>query len=356
MTRMNNRPPNRELERVTYWEGQMLRSSDFLDIQRVEAERRWWHNRAMHNAFGVYQGFQVTEISAADGTREGVQVTPGVAYDCFGRELFLECLATIRYPSQELTNGAARTLVVRHKNPASRRATDAIAAVCCFCDGRSSSGNIEFVWIDNGNISPKEGVPVGTLRGVGTRVIFSQYILPKKRALARPHLATGSTIAGNTPWQPWDYSPPPAIVIEGPPINFDIGIGVQSTIDTSAAGFTELPQYFAWLEGPIFNSQTLQFVPALLPSLANESLNSFTFRLILMKEQQAPGGVVLLSHTIGQRLQMIQDSGSFADFAQQQGLYVSWLGCQMPANAGATPAEKIKCKTRFQAGYERRIR
>ena len=45
----------RKLERVRYWQGQMLRSRDFNDMHAVEEQRRWWHNRALHNAYGVYQ-------------------------------------------------------------------------------------------------------------------------------------------------------------------------------------------------------------------------------------------------------------------------------------------------------------
>jgi hypothetical protein len=115
-----------------------------------------------------------------------------------------------------------------------------------------------------------------------------------------------------------------------------------------------MPQYFAWLEGPIFNSQTLQFVPALLPSIANESLDSFTFRLILMQGQQE-FIVEALAHTIAPRLQLIQSSSDFADFAQQQGLYVSWLGCQMPSDS-AVEANQVVCRTKFQTSYERRTR
>jgi hypothetical protein len=349
--RTNNRPPNRELDRVLYWEGQMLRSGDFLDIQRVEAERRWWHNRAMHNAFGVYLGLQISENQDVPNA---IQITPGVAYDCAGRELLLECAATILYPLRELAAKEIRVLVMRHKRPATRRTTDAIAAVCCFCDGRSSSGNIAFVWVDEKRINVEDGVPLGVIRSVGTRRSFFQYVLRQRRALARPLVATGSTIPGNTAWQPWEYAPPsPLQAVElHLQETTSLEIGVQTTIDTSAAGFTVVPQYFAWLEGPIFNSHTWQLVPALLPSIANEALDSFTFRLVLLQEEQ-PGEVILLAHTIAPKLRLIQTPDDFGDFARDQELYVSWLGCQMPA-AGSTPQQQIVCKTKITAGYEGR--
>lgn len=353
---MNHKPQDRKLERVTYWEGQMLRSSDFLDIQRVESQRRWWHNRAMHSAYGVYEGFQAKAIDATPDQPASVQVSPGVAYDCFGRELVLECRATIQYLSQPIAPGNVRTLVVRYKAPLSRKQTDTVAAVCCFCAGAGATGNVEFVWIDCARTSPEQGVPLGMLRNVGAhQARFSPLItLPPKRPLARPHLATGSTVSGQTSWQPWDFTLPadPLATQGSPPIE----LGVETTIDTSAAGFTEIPQYFAWLEGPIWNSRTLQLVPALLPSLANESLGSFTFRLILMQIQDNAVLEDLDASTLGSQLTLIQSADDFSDFAQQQGLYVSWLGCQMPVKPQLAAQNQATCKANFSAGYEQKIR
>ena len=353
-TGMNNKPPNREIERFTYQEGQMMRAGDFQDIQRVADQRRWWHNRAVHNAYGIYQGFEAKAISASAGKDAVIEVSPGVAYDCFGRELFLECLAIIQYLSKPLAAGNVRTLLIRYKTPVSRRESDAVAAVCCFSDGRSSSGDVEFVWVDAPRTSPEKGVPIGMLlsadpaAGRFTRLITP----PRRRPFSRPRLGTGSTIPGNTSWQPWDFAGPQDVFSELLPLSIEIG--VQTTIDTSAAGFTDMPQYFAWLEGPIFNSQTLQLVPALLPSIANESLDSFTFRLILMQVQQEIF-LEALAHTIAPQLQLIQSSSDFADFAQQEGLYVSWLGCQMPADS-AVGVKQVVCRTKFQTSYERRTR
>ena len=351
---MNNKPPNRELDRVTYWEGQMVRSSDFLGIQRVEDQRRWWHNRAMHNAYGVYQGFQASTADGKQDQADMVQVNPGVAYDCFGRELILECLATIQYAAQPLAQGDVRTLLVRYKRPPSRRDSDPVTAACCFCCGGHSSGNIEFVWTDSRRISPQDGVPLGQVRAAGiNRGRFSGFRTPpRRRALARPHLATGSTVPGNTSWEPWDFTPPFSNVAAV----FPIEIGVQTTIDTSAAGFTQIPQYFAWLQGSVWNAATVQLVPALLPSIANESLDSFIFRLILM----VPGSGVIFEEGStappAEPINLIQSADDFADFAQQQGLYVAWLGSQMPAATPFVPPKQNPCRVNYRAEYVRGTR
>jgi hypothetical protein len=138
--------------------------------------------------------------------------------------------------------------------------------------------------------------------------------------LARPLLASGSTVPGNTPWQPWGF--------------LSLGsIGVQTYIDTSAAGFTRVPCYFAWLEGPLWNPLTLQLVPAVFPSISGESITGFTFCLWL--EFPQPATIFELDEASSSAarapaLNFVADPNTFALFAQQQDLYVSWVGCQMP--------------------------
>ena len=73
-----------EMQRLKYWQGQKLLSRDFRDQTSYEAQLRWWHNRALHNAYGVSYGFAVTLLD----TR--VRIDCGVAYDCYGRELVLQ--------------------------------------------------------------------------------------------------------------------------------------------------------------------------------------------------------------------------------------------------------------------------
>src|ERR1035441_77211 len=98
----------RELERLRYWQGQMLRSRDFRDDGAIEAQRRWWHNRALHAAFGVNYGLQVAG-DASSGTLV-LTVTCGLGYDCFGRELILKK----DRPGARLPFGAAgQTPVIR---------------------------------------------------------------------------------------------------------------------------------------------------------------------------------------------------------------------------------------------------
>ena len=48
-----------ELQRLRYWQGQKLLSRDFRDQVSYESELRWWHNRALHNAYGQNSGERI---------------------------------------------------------------------------------------------------------------------------------------------------------------------------------------------------------------------------------------------------------------------------------------------------------
>jgi hypothetical protein len=265
-------------------------------------------------------------------------VTPGVAYDCYGRELLLECAARVLVPSTFASNEGTLTLLIRYREVACRRDSHARSSACCLHGGAQTTGTIEFVWAGGARIPVREGVVLGTLRYSKFRALRFQ---PFKKApaappLARPKLGSGSTVPGNTAWQPWDFQ-----TEDGNKKTIYKEIGVQTGIDTSAAGFTEIPQYFAWIQGSIWNPQFNQLAPALLPSLANESIEGFTFRLLLY--QPPPPGqleIARVARAVQPPLTLIQDSGSFSIFARQQKLSVAWLGCQMPRKSPFVSPEK----------------
>jgi hypothetical protein len=101
--------------------------------------------------------------------------------------------------------------------------------------------------------------------------------------------------------------------------------GVQTTIDTSASGFTDAPCYFAWLQGNFLNQQTGQLLPALFTSIAEESVNGFVFRIAL-PELQSQFSVVAPPSTY-------VSPDDFVLFSRKQNLYVNWVGCQENASA-----------------------
>jgi hypothetical protein len=310
-----NRPEKRTLERVRYWQGQMLRSKDFADLEAVESQRRWWHNRALHEAYGVREGLVAWEYPAA-GPTTAIFVEPGVAYDCFGRELILERPQIVPLPTSG-SAGAVGTfsLVIHYHRPCADRGRE---AVCWTYSGPIGTGTVAFFWKPTALFTPTDGVSLGevTTTLVKNQVVATldpRFVPTASRAVARPMLASGTTIPGNTPWELWTYG------LRQTPI------GVQTKIDTSAAGFVDRPVYFAWLQGSIWMPQTLELVPALFPSIADDTVTGFTFRLLLSFPPE--DNDIFMSSTVNPVFHFI-DANEFPLFARQHDLYVNWLGCQ----------------------------
>src|SRR4030095_3370535 len=131
-------PKQVELERLRYWHGQRLRSRDFRDQTAIEAQLRWWHNRALHNTFGVSLGLRVSPVPAS-GSLTAVRVTCGLAYDCFGRELILQDTREIPVPTPPPRQGNLQvppmTLLLRYKDSAQFLQRNDLASVCPPCSG-----------------------------------------------------------------------------------------------------------------------------------------------------------------------------------------------------------------------------
>jgi len=310
----------RELERVRYWQGQMLRSRDFNDIHAVEEQRRWWHNRALHNAYGIHRDPDVAPAFAAALSNDAtfVSVTAGLAYDSFGRELILETDQNVMLPAG-LPDNQVVVLLARYRMAPPQKQTEDFAAILCANQGPVRPGFVELVWKRLDSFAFSDGVPLIAVKitgGKGT-VTDLPFPLPVSSPLSRPQLASGSTVPGNTAWDLWTYT------FAGD----EVVLGVQTTIDTSAGGFTDAPGYFAWLQGSVFNPQTRQLAQALFPSIAQETVNSFVFRIALPSSSQGIFGA-----SVAPPINYVTPQ-QFSSFSHQQDLYVNWVGCQKNASA-----------------------
>src|SRR5215467_2363640 len=90
--------PPVQLERFFYSTGQMLRSSDLNAVLAVAEARRLWHNRALHNAFGVSDGLSPSAVSDKKLNLVGLTISPGLAYDCTGAQLLLQTETIVPLP------------------------------------------------------------------------------------------------------------------------------------------------------------------------------------------------------------------------------------------------------------------
>lgn len=336
------KPEKRKLERVQYWQGQMLRSRDFRDIETGDAQRRWWHNRALHNAYGIAEGLMSSLVLST--TPAGVLVMAGVAYDVYGRELILERSQLIPLPKVPPNLTGTITLLMRYKPRLGALRPDENSELCWTASGSVGAGAAEFVWKQGSNVDPAEGVVVCAVDYTKGKVRTPEFQLRAfSRPQSRPLLASGATIPGNTPWDPWSAG----FTFDNNGNQIPDFIGVQTWIDTSAAGFTQVPCYFAWLQGALWNSQTRQLTPAIFPSIADESVKGFTLRLWLQAIPPPDPGINealprrrIAAATAALTFSFVTDPGDFSLFARQQQLYVSWIGCQMQAQVSCCGQQK----------------
>src|SRR5262245_57080610 len=72
------------IERQAFVNGQRLTAEDLAAVQNANKDLRWLHNRSLHG-WGIGAGFSVEGEAGATA----VQIGPGYAIDCLGREIIL---------------------------------------------------------------------------------------------------------------------------------------------------------------------------------------------------------------------------------------------------------------------------
>jgi hypothetical protein len=157
----------RDLERLRYWQGQMLRSRDFRDQLAIEAQLRWWHNRAMHHAFGITCGFTTRK----DEINNTVIVEPGLAYDWFGREIILRREQKVSIPTLE----EPVTLLACYKDTRTYLNKGEMKGACMPGCCSAFEEQPKFVWKPASRVEPQDGVPLVTL-STGTLQSNTQWL------------------------------------------------------------------------------------------------------------------------------------------------------------------------------------
>lgn len=267
---------NVEIQRLRHVPGELLRGRDLRDQLAHDAQLRWWHNRALHRAYGVAEGMSV-ELSAGGAS---VVVTPGVAYDARARELLLNNPHEVSLPG-----GKQSMILIFGQTGLAWRPVDQLDRCAEAVVAHLSFG--------------KDGKP--TIVAVG-----------RTHPQASPRIGSGTTSREGTPWEPW-ASPP---TLERPPL------GMQVTVDTSAFGFTDVPCYLAWLQWP---NPVPGPVPLLALAMAQQyveepAADRFVFRVALFSGVRLPGTNFPLPPFAGPREHEI------VSLARAQQLSVCWLG------------------------------
>jgi len=333
---LNNKKPV-ELHRTRYWQGQMLRSRDLRDQRASEDHLRWWHNRGVHQAFGIAYGF---EVQWHDGTavcantplpdkpqQLSVVICPGVAYDCFGRELLLFHPEIVPLPPAIDRRGVA--LLARYRAYGELDGTGEASPFCL----PGGTGRLErplFYWKPAYLVTPEDGVPLAYCDGDGA--LMEQKARPQVRGMKRPLIANGATIPGNTAWQVWQ---------ETTDLQTAFPAGIEVEIDTSAAGFTEVPCYFAWLSGSLWSWELVEQLAersSIRKTVADDYQKLLTGVLLLQLLEARTEHIHAQTQTqftfrlwlphVARRFSSGGNTSSLLAVAQMQQLSVCWLGIQ----------------------------
>lgn len=223
-------------DRPRFFSGQLLTADDLTASQDVDTELRRLHHRMLHG-WGIASGLVVS------GRRGDVVVTVGAGYalDAAGRELVLADAVSVAVPAVTgEADGSPRifALVLRWTSD-----DDAIVATrsgACGTEGavrRSDAPTL--VWQDPARVAVGVEVALADVAVQACRLTAPPD--PTARRLLNPpptpYTASGRTRAGETVWSrrdaqglaPW---------------------GVETSVDTSEAGFGDTPAYLARVVGP----------------------------------------------------------------------------------------------------------
>jgi hypothetical protein len=214
--------------RLRHHHDETLAGRDFTAQAGQDDQLRWWHNRALHRGYGVVRGLGVTVV---DGV---ATVEPGLAYDCHGRELILAEPRRVPVPPGDATPD----LVLSRRR-----------------DG------VALCWVPPGSAVPAGGVRLGSVADD----------TPLVRPFARPRIGRGATIPGATAWEPWTE----------PDGDRELHLGMQVEVDTSAAGFTAPPCYFAQVTGSTWDARLPFLLLVPFEHIARQRPDGFTFRLLM---------------------------------------------------------------------------
>jgi hypothetical protein len=203
---------------------------DFSDQGAQDDQLRWWHTRALHNAWGISDGLRVTAVKPG----ETVELSAGVAFDLFGRELVLSENRQVPVPE----TADEYILLIRYDHPVPDcESTDGL----CVESFVAASG-VRLIWKLRRTVTPADGVPLAILNEDDT--CPPPFARPHVRPLARPKVGYGAVTVSSREFTPWRVRPGKE----------PVQIGWEYGLDTRAAGFTKTPFYFAEIAIPVHNA------------------------------------------------------------------------------------------------------
>jgi hypothetical protein len=267
------------LERITFFNGQRLTAEDLTALQVANRDLRWLHNRSLHG-WGIGAGFSVTG-NAGD---TAVQIGPGYAIDCQGREIILTAGLTKSVPAvaaaTDGTSPAVYYLVASYLDDSDQSVLQKRAGVCLPSGTVRLTEAPEVDWIAQAQLDTTTQVVLVQIAVLNCQLNSPVNLAVRRsaRMSSQPYLAAGETQIIAALWQVWT---PPGEA--GP-------IGLVCAVDTSSASFHTTPAYTAHVMGQRVGPDPatgalIVLEPAV--SLVNASPTGFTMQAALLDEAKS---------------------------------------------------------------------
>lgn len=334
---MSKWQPN-DIQRIGHFEGELLAARDLQDDVDYERRLRGLHVRGLHNTWGVALGYTVSQIG-----NNLIQVGPGIAYDCRGREVVSSHTFTVGLPVLPVGSDALAwwfDLVISYNDLASLLNGRQPTGTCLGSDSTTNEERPAWRWVlaaaanseeDQPPLDVASGVRLGeeiplvrvrvTNKQTITRLDFG--VRRHAQGLVRPHIAGGQVTSG---------------------VTFDEEVQAYPVVvNTAAGGFNQTPLYFARLTIPSFvESDNPQTIPQL-----RRILGPF----VSIRAPSRTGFILDL------RLAFASDGEIFSRFGNVAAataprnnnvVIVNWVGIE--SNTGCAPTLQSRLRLLFLSG------
>lgn len=216
-------------DRVTYKDGQRFTARDMDDDRRREAWLRRLHTCYQHDTWGIALGLDVVKTGDED---TDILLKPGFAVDNLGQDILL--VETIQLTVPLVAGPESYVLTLSYQDDTAFRDRIEFKDVCL---GTGLNPRLErpvLKWRRPDDVRFGPHVPVvqvvienGVIQGE-----LDKRVRRNARPLVRPHMGSGKTERGRSGWRRWTDAN-------------GVRLGLELAVDTSGAGFTKVPLYFA---------------------------------------------------------------------------------------------------------------
>ena len=226
------------LERITFFNGQRLTAEDLTAVQAANRDLRWLHNRSLHG-WGIAAGFSVT----GDAGDTAVQIGPGYAIDCQGREIILSTSITKSVPAvasaADGVSPAIYYLVASYLDDSDQAVLQNRDGVCMPSGTVRLTEAPELDWITPFALDPTSQVVLAQISVLNCQLSVPVNLAVRRfaRISSQPYIGAGETPFGQQIWQLWQ------------PAGATSPVGLYCTVDTATANFHTTPSYIAHIAG-----------------------------------------------------------------------------------------------------------